>query len=938
MAISYGTRSPSASLVAGVLQPACGRREKTRMHRVFCTSPGAGGSAGPRPTRRLIGLPPYAIPPCNLARPIQPAPDHERKRERAVNRQAFRRPFVLAGLAALLADAGAIVPASAQTARGNGWMARPIVAQQKAARSDAARQAVAARRARLLLAAMTLDQKLQQMTGSRPEILPELPNCFGARHVSGIAALNIPTFRISNGPVGVGQNDCVSPSIFNKTASGILGASMAAAYTHPTSAKATALPSALGVAASFDAGVAATYGEVIGTEMTDLALHVFEAPGLNLARLPILGRNFEYFGEDPFLAGVMGAAEVRAVQAKGLIAMPKHYVANEQETNRQTIQETVDWQVLRELYLLPFEMAVKDGKAASVMCAYNYVNGVSSCENKAMLTDVLRKDWGFTGYVQPDFFAMKSTVGPLKAGMDHEMPQPVQWAPPKLKAALASGEITLAEIDRALERRFTQMFKAGIFDRPLVQKPMDVAGNGRKAREIGVRSAVLLQNNGTLPLKPGLGSIVVIGKATQVYAQQAVAGGARTGQPMGSGGGSSDVVPHYSVTPVDGIRNALKAQGNAGATVRLILVDDANTAATIDGVAASFEAALAEAAKADAVVMMAGTISEEGADRATFTLPDGKALAGNPADGHGLDWYADRSDVIAVTDTANNPRAVLAKNSQTLAMIKAVLAARSATGADMARKSVLVLKDNASVAMDPALVGPQGPAILEAWFPGQEDGNIVADLLLGIRNPSGKLPVTFPYAGKGFMDSATALQFPGISGPDGRQTVEYTEKLAIGYRWYDANLSGKCPVERGRNSCVAFPFGHGLSYTTFSAGKPTLTFDRARKVWRASMTVTNTGARAGAEVVQAYVSLPRSADAVGAPQPPKRLIGFQRVELAPGASKTVAITLDPGASHHPFSVWSQAARAWVAPAGEYTVWLGTSASPADLAVAGKFVR
>jgi beta-glucosidase len=835
------------------------------------------------------------------------------------------------GAALLLGAApAALAHRAAPAASSKPWLARTIVAQQAAAKTERSREAVANRRAKLLIAAMSQDQKLQQMTGSRPEIVPELPNCFGARHVRGIPELGIPTFRITNGPVGVGQNDCVSPSLFDKTSNGIFGAGMAAAYTHHTSAKATALPSALGAAASFDPAIAAKYGDVIGTEMNDLALHVFEAPGLNLARLPILGRNFEYFGEDPYLAGVMGAAEVKAVQAKGLIAMPKHYVANEQETNRQTIQETIDRQVLHELYLLPFEMAVKDGKAASIMCAYNYVNTVSSCENKEMLTDVLRTDWGFTGYVQPDFFATKSTVAPLKAGMDHEMPQPTQWAPPRLTAALAKGDISQAEIDRALERRFTQMFKAGIFDRPLVQKPMDVAGNGRKAREIGVASAVLLQNNGQLPLRGDLRSVVIVGKATQVYAQQAVAGGALTGKPMGSGGGSSDVVPHYSVTPVEGMRNALKGLGNADAAVKLILVDDANATATIDGAPVSFDVALAEAAKADAVVMMAGTISEEGADRATFTVPDGKKLAGSAAEGHGLDWYADRSDVIAVVDPGKNARAVVAKNSQTLAMIKAVLGAAP----DIARKSVLVLKDNASVAMDAALVGAQAPAILEAWFPGQEDGNIVADLLFGIKSPAGKLPVTFPYAGKGFLENITAKQFPGTVGPDGKnQTVEYTEKLAIGYRWYDANVSGECAPVAGRNPCVAFPFGHGLTYTTFSVGKPALT--RTGKTWRATTSVANTGKRAGAEVVQAYVSLPASASAAGAPQPPKRLVGFQKVELAPGASRPVAITIDPAASNHPLSVWSTAEGKWITPSGEYVVWLGRSSSPADLVEAGR---
>lgn len=821
-------------------------------------------------------------------------------------------------------------PAAAGPDAKNPWMAPTIVKQQARAKTDAAKEAVARNRARALIGAMTLEQKMQQLTGSMPELLHELPDCYGARHVSAIPALQIPTFRISNGPVGVGQNDCVSRSVYDRVASG--KGRFTDAYTHPTSAQATALPSGMGVAASFDPSTAALFGEVIATEMNNLGLHVFEAPGANMARLPILGRNFEYFGEDPFLTGTMAVAETRAVQSHGLIAMAKHFVANEQETNRQTIQETIDPQALRELYLLPFEMAVKDGRVASIMCAYNYVNTVSSCENESNLTGALRKDWGFTGYVQTDFFAMKSTVAPLAAGMDHEMPIPSHWAPAKLKAALDKGEIQVSQIDTALERRYTQMFKAGIFDRPLVQTPIDFPRNGAKAREIGVRSAVLLQNNGALPFAPAASNnVVVIGKATQVYAQQAVAGGALTGQPMGSGGGSSDVVPHYTVTPVEGIRSALAAAGNRDAKVKLILVDDANATATIDGAQASFNDALVQAGAADAVVLMAGTISEEGADRATFTSASGNTLAAGAVEGSTLDWYSAKSNIIATTSGSN-----AAKNSNTVAMIEAVMSARSTTARPMAEKTALVLKDNAGVAMDPKLVGAQGPAILEVWFPGQEDGNIVADLLFGRRNPAGKLPVTFPFAGKGFLDSITPEQFPGVKGADGKsQTVSYTEGLHIGYRWYDANVSGQCAPANGVNPCVAFPFGHGLSYTRFSVSKPSVTYDRKSGAYLASATVTNTGKRAGAETVQAYLALPAAA---GLKQPPKRLVGFRKVELAPGASKQVTIAIDPAGSNHPLSVWDEKGHAWVTPAGEYDLWVGTSSSPAGLAKAGSFTR
>lgn len=767
-------------------------------------------------------------------------------------------------------------------------------------------------RARLLIDAMTLAQKMQQLTGAKPEILPDLPECYGGRHITGIAELGIPTLRVTNGPVGVGQNDCVDPALF-----GDPNAPSGVPYVHSSSAKATALPSGTTVAASFDPGVAGDFGDVIADEMHNLALHVFEAPGVNMARLPVLGRNFEYFGEDPYLTGTMGVAEIKAVQDQGLIAMAKHYAANEQETNRKTIQTTVDERTLHQTYLLPFEMAVKDGDVASVMCAYNYVNSVSSCENEYLLTDVLREQWGFEGYVQSDFFATKSTVDTLRNGLDNMMPVAQQWAPELLQAALDSGGVTVAHIDRALQRRYTQMFTYGIFDRPLVQTPIDYDAGGETAREIGTQGGVLLQNNGALPIASDVRDVVLIGKASQVYAQQAVAGGARVGMAPGSDGrGSSVVVPAYEVTPAEGIRNALTQLGNSTATVRLVLVDDANQTATIDGAQVSFDAALAAARDADAVVVMAGTVSTEGADRATFTDATGSTLADV---GDDLDWYTDN---LAAVTTVNGPNR--AKNSHTVAMIEAVMAAAPT----MHEKTTLVLKDNAGVAMDPDLVGTHGPAILEAWLPGQEDGNIVADLLFGIVNPSGKSPVTYPFAGKGFLDHATPLQYPG-QVVNGQQTVEYTERLNMGYRWYDSNVSGECPTATdGSNPCVAFPFGHGLSYTDFDVSHVRVTppVSNGAKPIKVQALVANTGDVAGAEVVQVYVGLPRTAG-----EPPKRLVAFEKVRLQPGEKKYVQLEIDPAASHHPLSVWDAAADRWTTPEGDVTVHVGTTSADTELA-------
>jgi beta-glucosidase len=770
-------------------------------------------------------------------------------------------------------------------------------------------------RADLLLANMNFEQKAQQLTGALPEVVPELPHCKGARHVTGIPVLQIPTLRITNGPVGIGQNDCVALDTPPRMTY-LNGLHVdAAVYFDASSAKATAVPSSIAVVATFDPSVATAFGDLIGEEGRRLALHVFEAPGMNLARVPLAGRNFEYKGEDPYLAGVMSVAETRAVQAKGLIAVAKHYVGNEQEVNRMSVSERIHPQVLRELYLLPFEMAVKDGETGAVMCSYNALNGAFACENEEMLTQVLRNEWGFKGYVQSDFFATKSTAKAMRAGLDHEMPLPQFFAPDKLRAALDAGELAMADIDTALRRRYVQMFKFGVFDRPIVQYPLDVKDGGRKARAMGVQAAVLLQNSGALPLPRNAQHVLLVGKASQIYAQQAVAGGSMVGTVMGAGGGSSDVVPFYTVTPLEGLRNVFSRSGNASVRIQLALVDDANRSATLDGKAASFGDVLDAAANADAVVIMAGTVAEEGADRASFNDKTGATLT---ARGDSLDWYAPAPKAISFSGGDNAGR-----NSRSIAMIDLLLGVKSATARPTHGKTALVLKDNAGVPIPARWLGSRGPAMLEVWFPGQEDGNIVADLLLGIYNPSGKLPVTFPIEGQGFMETVSPRQYPGIMDVQGIPHVEYSEQLQIGYRWYDAD-----------NKQPAFAFGHGLSYTRFAIDVPRLHRPiNSHGAYRVEATVHNTGDRAGAEVMQVYLSVPSGS---GLPQPPKRLVGFHKLLLEPGASERVSIEIDPAASHHPLSVWDTSRKAFVTPPGVYKVWVGNASN--RLVSAGTFER
>jgi beta-glucosidase len=688
-----------------------------------------------------------------------------------------------------------------------------------------------AQRTARLLGAMTTAEKFEQIVGA-PGVVPDFPQCYGTRHVPGIPRLRIPTLRVTNGPVGIGASDCKAQP-------------------------ATALPSGMAVAASFDTAVATQMGDVIGAEARALALQVVEGPGLNLARVPQGGRNFEYFGEDPFLTGTMGVAEIRAIQGHGVIAMAKHFVANDQESNRTTVNETIADRVLHELYLLPFEMAVKDGKVASVMCSYNAVNGPHECEDRHHLTDVLRGEWGFSGYVQSDFFAVHSTAPTLLAGMDHEMPgsrdgNPANgpwFTPERLQAALDAHAITIADIDTALARRYQQMFRLGIFDQRIVQAPIDATRDGSIARSIGEAAAVLLKNRDhLLPLDAkALHSVALIGKVE--YATKAVAGCCN---------GSSDVLPLYTVTPIDGVKQVLASLGStATATLAVVAKDNGNLAD-----------AVALARSADVVVVLAGTLSDEGRDRPDIDLGDGQ-------------------DAMIAAVAAANPR------------------------------TVVVLKDNASVLL-PWI--DQVPAVLETWFPGQEDGDIAARLLCGVVTPSGKLPVTFPRRG-GDLPANTARQWPGVapqgnavsaSRNDNGPAVEYSEGLQIGYRWYQA-----------RRITPQFPFGFGLSYTTFRLSQFAVTpreSDGAHPII-VQFVVENTGHRRGAEVPQLYLGLPDSAG-----EPRERLVAFDKVWLEPGTKRVIRLVIDPRASNHPLSWWDTKAQKWVVGDGQYRVSVGTSSA------------
>lgn len=648
----------------------------------------------------------------------------------------------------------------------------------------------ARQRAEDLVAQMTLDEKITELHG--------VQDSQHRRFVPGIPRLGIPPLRITNGPAGAGPGD------------------------DPTQKPATALPAPISLAASFDPTLAFGYGDVTGAETRDLAHSLLEGPDINIARVPMNGRTFEGYGEDPYLAGQLGASMIQGIQHNGIIAEVKHFTANNQEANRFAVDERISDRTLHEIYLPQFFTAVTKGRAGSVMCAYPQVNGAFACQNDDLISTVLRGQWGFDGFVQSDFGAAHSTVPSALAGMDLEMPTGVFYAD-AMKQAIQSGQISENAIDTMLVRRFTVMIEFGLFDRPLTESPIPVATDGTFARAAAEEGTVLLKNSGgQLPLNPATTkSIAVIGP---------FAGAAMTG-----GGGSSHVVPLYTVPPVQGIQNRVP-----GSVVNVADGKDVMAAANL-------------ARSSSVAIVMVGDNETEGTDRPNLSL------SGN-------------QDQLIEAVAAANPH------------------------------TIVVVKSGGPVLMP--WVG-QVSSVVEAWYPGEEDGNVVAAVLFGDANPSGKLPITFPKA-QTDLPTQTAQQYPGVNG-----VADYSEGLDVGYRWYDA-----------KNIAPLFPFGFGLSYTSFALHdlRVSPVPDRDGRV-TVSVDVTNTGKRAGTDVAQVYLTDPASAG-----EPPLQLKGFQRVRLNPGQTRRVGFTLDRTA----FSIWNSAAQRWSVVDGHFTVRAGDSSASLPL--------
>jgi len=700
---------------------------------------------------------------------------------RATARGATAAVLCLAAIAAVVLSASAPV----QAATSCPWM---NTALQPAARATK------------LLAAMSLTDKLALLTGVDPAgALGVTDGPIYVGYVPGNPQLCLPALTLNDGPAGVGD----------------------------TQVGTTAFPAPIAQAATWDPQLQQAFGQALGLEAWQKGINVVLAPDVNIARVPENGRNFEAFGEDPFLSGQTAVAEIEGIQQNPVIATVKHFAVNSQETNRYYVSSNVDDRTLHEIYLPPFEAAVRQGHVGAVMCAYGLVNATFSCQNQPLLTTVLRQQFGFPGIVMSDWGATWSTVASANAGLDLSMPVGTFFGP-ALASAVTSGAVSTQTIDGMARSIVTTMFRLGLFDRPppprdsAVSADVSSLADQRVALRLAEESTVLLKNtSGTLPLNLGAGaSIAVIGAPA----------GFGDVTPYIGGRGSAFVNPTDPVTPLQ----ALTARAaKAGETV-----------VSADG--SDPTAAAAVAAHATVAVVFAYDHEQEGRDRTTLALSAGQ-------------------DQLIEQVAQANPRTI-------------------------------VVLDTGGPVLMPWV--DQVGAVVEAWYPGQRDGDAIAAILFGDVNPSGRLPQTFPTSDAS-VPASTPDQWPGSNDA---QDAEFTEGLQVGYRWYDR-----------QKIAPLFPFGYGLSYTQFSYSH--LRVFRTGSRVSVTFTVKNTGSRSGAEVAQLYVD-----DPIVAGEPPKQLEGYQRLFLRPRRSARVTITL----TQRSFADWNSATSKWAVTPGLYRILVGSS--------------
>ena len=832
----------------------------------------------------------------------------------------FPRMAVVAGLLAVVLPVGLAVAASPAAAAGS----------SRAASSPSCpwldQSLPVSKRVSLLLAQMTLADKINEVTGagfSEPYVF----------YISAIPSLCIPAIGEEDGPVGVGD--------------GLTGV--------------TQMPAAVSLAATFDQSLATQYGQVVGSEEHGKGAMVNLGPTVNIDRDPRWGRSFEAYTEDPFLNASMATADIDGVQSQGEMAQVKHLAVYNQETNRNTPADNaiVSTRALNEIYLPAFWAATVQAKASSVMCAYSTINGQAACQNQYLMKTTLDQRWAFPGFVTSDYQATHSTVPSADAGMDQEMPAP-QYYGSALQAAVESGQVSMATLNEMVSRILTEMFRFNEFNNPPTgSTSATVTTPAHQAVSTAVAEAgtVLLKNDGgTLPLKSsGGGTVAVIGPAASA-------------QPDYTGGGSAYVTSTFNVTPLQG----LQAAAGPGTTVSYtqglptdtslsaIPSSDLTPAYTGTNYGQTYTGTLTAPETGTYVL----AFKNPGSYTVTNLSLDGKEILANPGTppvstySVGVDLTAGQTYTLQLS--GGGPSASLSWAMPTdlgPGIAQGVAAAKSASTA-----VVVVSDDTESEAADRAslnlpsaqnelisAVAAANPhtvvvidagapvvmpwlshvaSVVDAWYPGESNGTALAAVLFGQVDPGGHLPVTFP-TDLSQVPASSPAQFPGTGGQ-----VQYSEGIDVGYRYYDAN-----------NETPLFPFGYGLSYTNFRFSGLSITprnvqngtsgpgatacgcNGQSGSLVTVSATVTNTGPAAGSDVAQLYLGDPAAAG-----EPPRQLKGFQKVTLQPGQSTTVHFTL----SGHDLSYWNDTANGWVVPDGQYQVYIGDSSAPANLPLQGNF--
>jgi beta-glucosidase len=650
-----------------------------------------------------------------------------------------------------------------------------------------------------LIAQMTLEEKASLCSG--------LDNW----HTKPIERLGIPSIRMSDGPHGLRKE----------------------VPNQQTSVPSTCFPTAVTTASSWDRELIKQMGQALAQECQAEEVDIILGPAINIKRSPLCGRNFEYFSEDPYLSSQLATSYIQAVQSLGVGTSLKHYAANNQEYRRFTIDETIDERTLREIYLSNFEGAVKEGKPWTVMCSYNRVNGILASENKYLLTDILKEEWGFEGFVVSDWGAVDERVEGIKAGLDLEMPSSYGIGDQKIIEAVKIGKLDEKELDQTVERLLKIIFKA--VDNRNRGTTYDKQAHHKLARKIAGESMVLLKNqDNILPLKKE-GTIAIIGAFAK--------------KPRYQGGGSSHVNPTKLDNALEEIEKLVQGKAKIIYEEGYNLDNDEMNQELIDK-------AKETAKKSNVAIIFAGLpdrYESEGYDRKHMKMPE-------------------------------NHNKLIEEVSK------------------VQPNTIVVLSNGAPVEI-PWIDKVKG--LLESYLGGQAGGGAVADILFGEVNPSGKLAETFP---KKLSHNPSYLNFPG----EGNK-VEYREGVFVGYRYYD-----KKEIE------PLFPFGYGLSYTTFEytdiiVDKKEITDKETIEV---KVKVKNTGKVKGKEIVQLYVRDVESK----VNRPEKELKGFEKIELAPGEEKTVTFKLDKRS----FAYYNTEIRDWYVESGEFEILVGKSSKEIEL--------